>query len=265
VEEVPDLIVWPETAFPRLLNSDLMRLNPGAIPKIIIDVIEGTGAELFTGGYDSAGPHRANFFETEYNAAFHFSDRVKLLGTYHKRLLIPFGESLPFGPFNPWLAKFISNISFFAKGNHYSEFHSRNSSRFTTAICYEILFSSFIRDYMNSLERPPHFLMNLTNDSWYGDTSEPYQHKFLAHWRALEFQLPIVRMTNTGISSILYPDGSESSQLGIGASGALTLSVPLIERQPSLFERFGIWLTFGLALVLASFFELGATIWRKRD
>ena len=80
-----------------------------------------------------------------------------------------------------------------------------NGFRFIGIICYEILFSQYLRTYLNRQSRPPHFIVNLSNDSWYGDSAEPYQHRFLAHWRALEFNLPIIRMTNTGISSVLLP------------------------------------------------------------
>ncbi len=248
-EQQLDLIVWPETAFPRLLSSEAMKINPNIVPKIFKDTIIESGAELFVGGYDK-NKYDEYFFESEYNTAFQFSSTTELKNVYHKMKLIPFGENLPFGPFNRYFAKVLRNISFFAKGKNYTLFTTINNTPFTSAICYEILFSSFIRNYLNNVERQPEFLLNITNDSWYGDTAEPYQHLFLAHWRALEFNLPIVRMTNTGISSLLSQDGSESKRLGIGEADVLDLELKTNKRVPTLFQTFGIWGTILLTIFI---------------
>lgn len=244
-----DLIVWPETAFPRLLSSDAMKVNPNIIPKIFKDTILESGAELFVGGYDK-NKYDEFFFESEFNTAFHFSSSAELKNYYHKMKLIPFGESLPFGPFNRHFAKVLQNISFFATGKKYSLFKTINDTPFSSAICYEILFSSFIRNYLNNVETQPEFMINITNDSWYGDTAEPHQHLFLAHWRALEFNLPIVRMTNTGITSFLLTDGSESKRLGVGEAEVLDYELKTNKRNPTLFQIWGIWGTVLVAIGL---------------
>ena len=175
---------------------------------------------------------------------------------YRKMRLIPFGETLPFGPLNPLLGSVIKNISYFKSGDNYQLFTTRKNSRFISVICYEILFSSFVREYLNHVNTPPHFLMNLTNDSWYGDTNEPLQHLFLAKWRALEFDLPIVRSTNSGISAILYPDGTESEHLSYGVKAVLDTELKLKERKPTLYERFGLWITLGVWLILSLIFSV---------
>ncbi|MCP4912276.1 MAG: apolipoprotein N-acyltransferase [Oligoflexia bacterium] len=253
-----DLIIWPETAFPQLVNSTLMKANPGYIPTSFRKTLNNTDADLISGGYDMSSNRNKRLFETEYNTAFFFNDEGTLDNLYHKRVLIPFGESLPFGPLNSFLANYIQNISYFAKGETYSVFNLKKGAKASLAICYEVLFSSYIRDYLLSLDLNPHFIINLTNDSWYGDTSEPLQHQFLTHWRALEFQMPIIRSTNTGITSVLYPDGSESKKLGVGEQGQINIDIPVVERQKTLFERFGIWLTVICGLIfwfLAIVFE----------
>ena len=138
-----------------------------------------------------------------------------------------------------------------------------NGLRFIGIICYEILFSDYLRNYLNRQDKPPHFLVNLSNDSWYGDSSEPWQHRFLARWRALEFNLPIIRITNTGISGILHPDGTLSPQIEFSKMGILDVDVPIRDRTPTLFERFGllpicllgILLFFGIGLADKSFFQ----------
>lgn len=234
-----DIIFWPETAYPHLLNSSSMRLSLAFIPPPFKKTIEKMKAQLFVGGYDKSSSKNRSFFETEYNTTFFFKSNGQLNDVYYKHLLIPFGESLPFGVLNPLFAKLITNISYFAKGERKTLFKTENDSRFISAICYEILFSRFISSYLNSNKEQPHFLVNLTNDSWYGDTAEPYQHKFLAHWRALEFNIPIVRMTNTGVTSILYPNGTESKSIKSFKEDILDITLVTPDRKPTIFQRFG--------------------------
>lgn len=236
-----DLIVWPETAYPRLLQSKSIKEKGAPVPTLIKNVILASGSDLLTGGYDY-NPNNSwmNDFESEYNTAFLFSGRDQgLKETYHKMKLIPFGEGLPFGPLNPYLSKIITNISYFATGSNYSLFETKKNARFITPICYEILFDSFMRKYLNQTKVHPNFILNLTNDSWYGITSEPYQHLFLAKWRASEFQLPLVRMTNTGITSILYPDGSESERIELDRAESKNYHLEIKESAPTWFQKGG--------------------------
>lgn len=258
-EKELDLIIWPETAYPQLINSAMMRISPTFIPSIVRKTATDMKSPVFFGGYDKSGNDNSYYFETEYNATFLVSKEGELMDLYHKMVLIPFGESLPFGPFNPLFAKVLDNLAFFAKGQSYTLFKLSKGQTFISAICYEILFSGFIRRYLNEVKEKPDFLINLTNDSWYGDTSEPYQHKFLAHWRALEFQIPIVRMTNTGITSVLYPNGGESKRLPLFKKDILDVTLKTPEKpETTFYQRWGYAPLAGLALtffLLAWFFE----------
>ena len=227
-----DLILWPETALPLVFDSNPDRPPPSVIAKTIAN----TGASLVTGVYNRVPGKEESLFETRYNAFFFYNSRAQLNGIYRKQKLIPFGETLPFGPLNQYLAHHIKNLSFFAKGKEYPLFKMENGSRFIGIICYEILFSQYLRKYINRQPQPPHFIVNPSNDSWYGDSAEPYQHRFLAHWRALEFNLPIIRITNTGISSVLFPDGTESQRIKFSQKGILDVAIPVYERRPTVFE-----------------------------
>lgn len=249
-EKPLDLIVWPETAYPNLLTSDLLKSYPSSTPALFKKIIKKTDAELFIGGYDRNTKAIRRNFQGEFNTIFHFDTFSNLKNVYHKRKLIPFGEGLPFGPFNEFLSKLVTNVSYFAEGEAYTLFRTKNDTPFIAHICYEILFSWFTRDYLNAQKVQPEFIINLTNDSWYGDTNEPHQHLFLAHWRALEFNIPIVRMTNTGITSVLYPDGSESSRTKIGVKEVLDIELKTTPRKPTPFQRFGFLLTFILWILL---------------
>lgn len=248
----PRLIIWPETAYSKLLNTRKIKNGQNKVPYNISTIIKKQDAYLFTGGYDRANEKRNGFYETQYNSAHFFSPNAKFIDVYHKRKLIPFGESLPFGPLNSYLVNLNPNIAFFAKGTTYPIFNIDDEFYFSSAICYEILFSSFIRDYLKGAKRHPDFIINITNDSWYGDTAEPFQHKFLAHWRSIEFQLPLVRMTNTGISNILYQDGSQSIALNHGEEDVLDLNLKITKSLPTPYETYGIALMFVLVVVLMS-------------
>ncbi|PIK14961.1 apolipoprotein N-acyltransferase [Halobacteriovorax sp. JY17] len=245
-----DLIIWPETAYPRLLNSMKMENDARYTPKLIKEVARITNAEVFTGGYDKSSSENSDYFQTEYNTAFHFGIDGTLKKRFHKMKLIPFGEGLPFGPFNQYLSQYLQNISFFASGDHYTLFKTNKGTPFSAAICYEILFSSFIKDNLNSLDTQPDFLINLTNDSWYGETAEPEQHLFLSKWRALEFDIPIVRMTNTGITSIIYQDGSETERSPLFKEVIQDVKLKTKERGKTLYQEYGLFPTLFIVMTL---------------
>ena len=235
-----DLIIWPETALPDLLSSQSIREGEMELPLFVKKTAQEMKAEIVTGGYDIAFGSGLLYFEDQYNALYHIGEWGEYREVYHKHLLIPFGETMPFGSLNKLFSRIFVYVSFFAKGNRRPLFILRNGSQFIPAICYEILFPRFMNEYMNSAQGSPHFIINLTNDSWYGDTSEPLQHLFLSHWRALELGRPIIRSTNTGITSILYPDGSESPRMEVGEEGTLDIHFQFQDVRPTPYQEYGI-------------------------
>ena len=258
----PDLIVWPETAYPFAINSEKMQKDLWTVPPVMREIISKTQSELLFGGYDQLTfpPVPENpYFEAEFNSAILLGKKALTKEKYHKHLLIPFGETLPFGPLTELASRYLKNVSFFARGERFPTFELDNGIQFVTPICYEILYSSFIKG-MIDLEKYPEFIVNLTNDSWYGDTAEPYQHLFLAKWRAIEFGIPIIRSTNTGITSIISSDLSESPRIGIGEQRFLDLKTPIEQTAPTLFAKYGATLWQALALLLF----LLEVFWQKR-
>lgn len=242
--EKPDLIIWPETSYPRILSTTQRK----SVPYELASLVRKMETNFFIGTYDLAS-YRADLFEQQYNTAILINDQGKIAQTYHKRILIPFGEGLPFGPLNRYFAKVIKNISFFAKGENYTHFKYDNQS-FMSLICYEVLFPRYVMDYLNSLEERPRYIINLTNDSWYGRYSEQEQHLFLSKWRALEFNLPLVRMTNTGITSIVLPNGLEQSRIGNYKQEILDIELTTQQTQKTLYQRFGILVFLGYILLI---------------
>ena len=248
----PDLIVFPETSYPFSLYSPAVKNNHDLVPELFKKIQEVQPASILIGGYDLKNEKNFNldFYEQEYNSAFHFSAGGSLKDVYHKHLLIPFGETLPVGPFKSLLSKVINNITYFAEGKNETKFELAPGIHFITPICYEVLFPSFIRSILLSDERQVNFLINLTNDSWYGKTVEIEQHLFLAKWRALEFAIPIIRSTNTGITSVIYPDGSESNRLTIYREEILDHKLMIPKSKKTLYLHFGFEVVSLLALIL---------------
>jgi apolipoprotein N-acyltransferase len=250
----PDLIVWPETAYSTSFYS-----NNSQVPQIFSDIIQKMdGAEMLIGGYvQDSSKDPFDIVESVFNASVLMSgSRIKT--SYHKNILIPFGETLPFGPLNRQIVSVVPAVSLFARGQGTPLMETKDKHRFVTPICYEILESNYMRTLLNQYGGN-HFIVNHTNDSWYGDTAEPWQHLFLSKWRALEFQLPIVRSTNTGVSSVIFPDGSESKQLGVGEKNVLDVVVPLGSGEATLYQTWGVW---PMLILVALFFAL--TIVREK-
>lgn len=248
VKTQTDLVIWPETAYPRVLGS---KFNP-SIPYELKSIIKELNSNLFIGTYDLAHMRQTNF-EQQYNTAMLFSPDAQNSGIYYKRELIPFGEGLPFGSLNEYIAPYISNISFFAKGDKFTTFNVEDF-QFISLICYEVLFPEYVRSYLNSSSNI-NFIVNLTNDSWYGPYAEQEQHLFLAKWRSVEFNLPLVRATNTGISTVVYPTGEEIARTKNFEQTYLTANINKFQNEPTLFQRFGIlsYLVFVFIIITISY------------
>jgi len=260
-----DLIIWPETAFPNSISSKSINNLEYPLPKILHSISEYTNTDLFFGGYDHNMKSFNQHFQSEYNTAFLLSSKSKQLTFYHKIKLIPFGEGLPFGPLNKFLSNYINNISYFAAGDKFTLFKTSKDLKFTAAICYEILFTNFIRNQINRLKEMPQAIINLTNDSWYGDSSEPFQHLFLTKWRSLELQIPIIRSTNTGITSVLYPNGSEGQRLKLNEIKSLDVAVIAPPIEKTIYLKYGIWTLFLVVLSLVMIFLIYKSLFRNKS
>lgn len=240
----PQLIVWPETAHP----NSFYGLNT-EIDDTFKRIMGTFDNEILIGGYDhDLSKDPAAIYETVFNSSILMSEG-KVKSAYHKNILIPFGETLPFGPLNSQIVSIVPAVSLFARGTGTPLMETKLGQRFVTPICYEILESNYMRSLLNEHGKNQ-LIINHTNDSWYGKTAEPYQHLFLSKWRALEFQLPIARSTNTGISSVIYPDGSESRRLEIGEEAILDVNVPLGTGEATFYQKWGAYPFLLFALVL---------------
>jgi len=240
----PKLIVWPETAYSSTFYGKQTNLAP-----IFRNIMLNTNAEMLVGGYDQ-DMNKSSFeiIESVFNSSVLLTDGAFNVA-YHKNILIPFGETLPFGPLNRTIISVVPAVSLFARGEGTPLMQTKDGHRFVTPICYEILESNYMRGLLNQYGGN-HLIINHTNDSWYGDTAEPHQHLFLSKWRALEFQIPIVRSTNTGITSVIYQDGSESKRLDVGAQDVLDVNVPLGNGEATFYQTWGVYPVVVIFLLL---------------
>lgn len=240
-----ELTIWPETAYPKYLMTKRSKI----IPRDLKNIISKKGGKYFIGTYDLAH-FRSTSFEQAYNTAVFINDDNSISETYHKRVLIPFGEGLPFGPFNEALSGLVQNISFFAEGEKFTFFKYDDQTSFISLICYEILFPEYLRSYLNSSSDRPSFMINITNDSWYGPYSEQEQHLFLAKWRSVEFNLPMLRSTNTGISTYILGNGTEVTRLGNFKQGNLDFKLKVSKSAETIFQSLGILSLLILVLIM---------------
>ena len=227
-----DLVVWPETAVPFLLADapDALALIGDVLPQEI-SLLVGS-ARLVEEG-DAQGGLAARRI---YNSLLVVDDKGAVLDAYDKRHLVPFGEYLPF-------QDFLESLGFmqmtgvrggFSEGAGSLLLNVPGAPQARPLICYEIIFP----DEIASRTERPGWLLNLTNDAWFGSSAGPYQHFHQARVRAVEQGLPLVRGANTGISAEVDPYGRILAEIGLGESGVADANLPHAIA-PTLFVQFG--------------------------
>lgn len=192
----PELIFWPESAYTFVLPHGARNLR-----RAFIQEADALKTPVLFGGIrarEDADRRRV------FNTAFLMDGEKNVLGTYDKMFLLPFGEYIPFGERFPKLYDISKNSGRFTPGvtPNAIEFEGH---RIAPLVCYEDVVPSFVRGFVRATR--PELLVNLTNDAWFGDTTEPWEHLALAKFRAVEHHLFLVRATNTGVSAIVDPVG----------------------------------------------------------
>ncbi len=220
----PDLILWAETAIPWPLD-----LAQGALDQISL-AARGTPVVL--------GVQRRTDMQF-YNSAVLLGPDGRVEQTYDKHHLVPFGEYIPFGDM---LGKIGIRSLASQFGNGYSSgpgaalMDLGRIGKALPLICYEAVFA---RD-VNAAPARPAFLMQLTNDAWFGTGQGPLQHLAQARMRAIEQGLPMARVANTGVSAMIDPWGRVTASLALNTAGFLDARMPVV-RPPTVYSRFGEW------------------------
>jgi apolipoprotein N-acyltransferase len=232
-----DLLVWPETAVQ----------EPVALGRPVPPPYLRVGAPLLTGGLAD----RVEGGRLEYYNVAYLLDGAAVRGLVAKNHLMLFGEYLPFERTFPGLRRAFPHAGALTPGRH-TQTLGVGRLRLGVLVCYEDVIPAFARRVANLADRP-NLLVNLTNDSWFGRSTEPYQHAWLASFRAIELRRALVRATNTGISCIVDPRGRVVTHGGLFRVETLVGAAPLLEVR-TLYARLGdwpAWLGLAWGLVLA--------------
>lgn len=227
----PALVIWPETTLPVLLrNSEPWR---GAIAEA------AGGAEVILGG------QRLEQGEVR-NALYHLDAEGAVAAIYDKHHLVPFGEYIPLtGMARAMGLRGLAEAAGpgYAPGPGPDLLDLGGFGQVFPMICYETIFPT----YIGQVERPD-WMVQITNDAWFGEFSGPYQHLELAQLRAVEQGLPLLRAANTGVSAVIDARGQVLASLPLGQHGALDAALPLA-LPPTPYARSGDWPVLVLLLL----------------
>jgi apolipoprotein N-acyltransferase len=238
-----DMVIWGETATPFQLD-----MQPEYLQEITAAVPDN--GVLVTGlvriEFDAFGSYQP------LNSMFVINKQGEIVNYYDKVHLVPFGEYIPLREYLPdWIRPVANAIGNFKKGEQHKVISHGNIPAFGASICYEIIFPSEILDKNNR----PEWLINLTNDGWYGDSAGPRQHLISTRLRAIEEGITIVRVANSGISAIISPYGTVIESIGLNEKGILDIALPKTGNIPTPYSNFGnmIPLILCLANILIAF------------
>ncbi len=254
------------TALPRLDGSPLdnvgevqRRVLPedGGTPESEWNVpIRGFSTAVLLGliTYDSAGPgispvRDGRDARKTYNSAMLLDGDGRVLGRYDKNYLLIFGEYIPFGDRFPQFYEWLPEASHFYPGTTVETFPFKGH-QLGVMICYEDIIPRFTR---RLADKDPNVIINVTNDAWFGKTSEPAHHLALATFRAIENRLWLVRSTNTGISAFVDSAGRIVGATDLDNPEVLVRDVPMLQSN-TIYRSLGDWFAWllGLATMVAA-------------
>lgn len=231
-------IIWPETAATFYLAEDTLhrRIVSAHVPE---------GGVLITGVVRRSLNEQNQLHY--YNSLIAVDDKARVVAGYDKHHLVPFGEFIPLRKYLP-LKTLVNGLDFSAGDGPHS-LRVLGLPAFSPQICYEAIFSGDVA----ARDDRPEFLLNITNDGWYGNTAGPYQHFAIVKTRAIEEGLPLVRAANTGISGVTDAYGRMQARLGLSKTGFVDSDLPQA-LAPTFFSQYGeipLWILFS-ALTLAA-------------
>jgi apolipoprotein N-acyltransferase len=233
-------IIWPESAVPFLVDE-----SDGARAVLRTSLVDGQ--TLVTGAIRRA---RREPSSDHFTSVLVFDHDGNATGIYDKWRLVPGGEFLPFewllGPLG--FQQLVSLPGGFSAGTGPHSLSVGSAGMAGVVICYEAIFPDRLIDSGNR----PTWLINVTNDGWFGTSTGPYQHLAQARMRAIEQGLPLARSANTGISAMIDPYGHILTRLPLGQSGFLDAKLPL-PLAPTLYALWGDYMLLIVIFAIALF------------
>ncbi len=205
-------LIWPETAIPFFIEND-------AANRMVIGAVTPPGGLTLTGAprkmYEADGGVRY------FNSLLAIDGSGAVRTSFDKAHLVPFGEYMPLRHYLP-VGAIAGNGAEFSAGPGPRTLHLGGLPPFSPLICYEVIFPAAVLDPQDR----PQWLLNLTNDAWYGRTAGPHQHFAISRTRAVEEGMPLVRSAQTGISGVVDSYGRVTAELGLGIEGILDAALP---------------------------------------
>ncbi len=242
-----DWILWPETAIPEFMDA---HYASRPVHKKVIDFIKKNKTPLISGAY-SQNPNTRG----ESNSIFMFDSTGKLLNIYKKSLLLAFGEYMPGSQWFPWLLKIFPEVSDFERGLGPDAFKFLHTD-IGPQICYEGLHPWFVSQ---SVKKGAEILVNVTNDSWFGHTFESFQHLYMTLARSIEFRRPLIRSTNTGISSAMLANGDLVLQSPQKTEWVGVVEIKYLKNAPrTIYNHIGMFLPLIFGILVAGGITLGS-------
>ncbi|WP_347988989.1 apolipoprotein N-acyltransferase [Methylomonas sp. AM2-LC] len=241
-----NVIIWPETAIPAFytqVKNFFLEPLAAIAHQHNVDVV----VSLPSSGEDN-----------EYFNSVLVLDNLDQF--YHKNHLLPFGEYLPLQPLSGWILNLVNiPLGSFTAGEDRQMLLRAGGYPFITTICYEDAFGEQVTRQLTDAA----YIVNVTNDAWFGDSSQAYQHMQMAQMRALESGRYLVRATNTGVTGFVAPNGSILKQAPLFTATTLTDSiVPMTGLTP--YARFGDNAVFALLIAVVLIINLCASNkWQK--
>jgi apolipoprotein N-acyltransferase len=222
---VPRLIVWPETAAPFYMQTET---------KLRSEMLALAGD---TGSYILAGSLAFDFVTDDpddkdyllFNSAFLMSPRETILGRYDKVHLVPFGEYVPLHKILFFVNKLTEGVGDFSSGETAKNLVMNDYGyKFGVLICYESIFPNLVREFVDG---GGDFLVNITNDAWFGNTSAPHQQLSMAAFRAVENKRYLIRSGNTGVSGIIDPFGRVLKKTAVFTKAFVTGEIRTVNKK----------------------------------
>ncbi len=241
--EEPDLVVLPESGLPGFLG------RRGEYESFLRQLSRVTGIAIVTG---AVRHQRENLVDKFYNSAL-FVEPSGRIDYYDKLHPVPFSERLPYDDVIPWIQRLQMGQGFYSPGNRFHVF-DLDAAPFSVLICFESIFPRLARRFTESGAQ---FLVNITNDSWFGDSPGPYQHAEMAVLRAVENRVPVARCANTGVSMLIDPYGRVSNRTMMFKRELVIGDIPLVRDTGTAYRRWGEW--FSAISLMISLLLLGGT------
>ena len=220
-------IVWPETAVPYRLAQD-------AAARQAIAQVAPPGGLVLTGAPRTRPPDEPQEY---WNSLFVIDETGGIAGTYDKAHLVPFGEYVPLRDILP-IERVVPGRGDYSAGPGPRTLDLPGLPLVGPLICYEAIFPGAVVDPRDGADRPA-WLLNITNDAWYGETAGPHQHFAIAATRAVEEGLPVVRVATTGVSGVVDAYGRVTAVLGLGERGVIDAPLPRAVAEPTVYARLG--------------------------